>query len=233
MPFSFRSTSPSALIAGGLLSGAVLGAFTGVALPPSSGTTALPRADSSVSESAGNQSSSSREPDAQDPSTQEPSTQDPGVPAPDPGSSESTAEAPSASPTRSEEQVALDKLNAQAEADRDLFPDDGRWAVQLASKYVGSTDRYQTPHSGGDTFSAADIWYEHQSLRRQVGPSYTVILLHRGTSLKKNEGRKFWYTYVVDDFGSKQGAQEFCDSTFHELSKAERANQCLPKKLPT
>lgn len=126
---------------------------------------------------------------------------------------------------------ALDRLRRQAAKDSTDFPFDGRWAVQVASKYVGSTDRFQKPESG-NTFKATDIWAEYSRLKSRLDPPYTVKLLHRGNRIGANTGQKFWYTFVTDDFGSRAAAQEFCNEEFSELSRAERDNQCLPRQLP-
>jgi hypothetical protein len=129
------------------------------------------------------------------------------------------------------QQQALNRLRRQAAEDRSDFPFDGRWAVQVASKNVGSTDRFQKPESG-DTFQATDIWAEYIRLKDRLDPPYTVKLLHRGDKIGPDTGQKFWYTFVTDDFGSKAAGQQFCDEEFSELPRAERNNQCMPRRLP-
>jgi len=159
------------------------------------------------------------------------------APAPTTPDNTSTPEpTPSPTPTtlteEEREQQALLQLREQAEEDIDSFPFDGRWAVQLSSKYVGSTDPFQTPASGGTKFKASDIWAEYTDLRERLEPRYTVSLIYRGNKLGANTGRKFWYVFVTDDFGSKEAGQAFCDEAFSGLPKAARDNQCWPRQLP-
>ncbi len=132
------------------------------------------------------------------------------------------------------ENAALQVLQDLYRADQARLRLDGRWIVQLSSKWKGITDLTQTAANGGHVFQRADILAEHQQLRAE----FPGVMLLQATDIgrqlsypSKPAGEPLWVT--VADLGStttEAQAESWCRSAFPGLSGDALRNVCLPRE---
>ncbi|KNX38871.1 hypothetical protein VV01_19805 [Luteipulveratus halotolerans] len=143
-----------------------------------------------------------------------------------PPSATSTAPPAPSLPTSNDQ--AIVSLNHRADTDEAATPIDGRWVVQLDSKYVGVRDRSQQI----ERFTARDIWNRFQTVisdPRFGGKVRIVRDTHFGTRVGP-DGKTTWIALLDLDQGSKASAQAWCEANFTERGKA-LANVCFPRQI--
>lgn len=147
-----------------------------------------------------------------------------------------TVQAPTVTVTTSVDPAlaALQALQDLYRADQARLRLDGRWVVQLSSKWKGISDPTQTAANGGHTFQRADILAQHQQLRA----AFPGVMLLQSTDMgrqlsypAKPAGEPLWVT--VSDLGSttnQSQAESWCRSAFPGLSGDALRNVCLPRQ---
>lgn len=136
-------------------------------------------------------------------------------------------------PGISAEDEAVATLYTRSSADAETVSFDGRWVAQLASKYVGIQDPYQTTASGSHTFGAADILAESDALAARVTGA-RVVLLNSMTYGKRfaHDGKPLWVTMALNPaFTSQESVIAWCAGQFPELTGKQLTNQCMPNRL--
>ena len=140
-----------------------------------------------------------------------------------------------AAPTPDSNEEALEELAAwRAESLADT-PLDGRWVLQLASKYPGVIDESQVAENGGSTFLAADIRSQFRDLESDMTdrgiPVIHLLDSDFGTNHSERSGT-IW-TLLADPGGlaDRNAAEQACKDLFPELSGDNLRNSCLPRRL--
>ncbi len=126
----------------------------------------------------------------------------------------------------------LKAARAQSLAGLDL---DGRWVLQLASKYDGVVDRTQLSTRGDHVFHYVDILAEHKHLDtkvRGVGMQPMLLLAKDFGTTQNPRAARIWVT-LADPGGldSMAAAQVECATLYPGMSAAARADVCLPRRL--
>lgn len=140
---------------------------------------------------------------------------------------------PTPSPTPDADEVAAATLRERSGRDAASVAFEGQWVAQLASKYVGVRDPYQTAANGTHTFYAADILAESDALASRVSGA-RVVLLDSTTYGKhfSHDGEPLWVTMALSPgFASKDDVLAWCAGQFPELSGKALTNQCMPNRL--
>lgn len=112
---------------------------------------------------------------------------------------------------------------------------DGRWVLQLASKYPGVTDKTQVAASGGSKFSAADIEAQFRDIESDMTAQgitvYQLLDSDFGTVHSERSGT-IW-TLLADPGGlaDRDAATQACAALFPQLSGDALLNSCLPRRL--
>jgi hypothetical protein len=136
--------------------------------------------------------------------------------------------------TTDPQEEALAQLEALREQDLGTVTFDGRLVAQIASKYPGISDPYQTAADGSHTFQNSDILAEHQRLRTEHADSGHAVILLKSTDYGKRQligGQALWVTFVVGDFPDKAAVRAWCSSHFGQLSATELKNHCDARNL--
>lgn len=112
---------------------------------------------------------------------------------------------------------------------------DGRWVLQLASKYPGVTDPNQTTVAGSHTFELPDIEREHSDLRDLMAADGVPVLLLRASdfgSSSSSRRNQLWVT-LADPGGlsSQDAARSRCAELFPGRSGDALKNVCVPRRL--
>lgn len=152
----------------------------------------------------------------------------------------STLAAPPAAPTPTTPPpdpnvVAAGGLEGQRGADVAGVSLDGRWALQVASKYDGVVDTLQTTESGSHQFQLVDILREHQQLRARLTSQGVRVFLLKATDFGKSttaNPERIWVT-IADPGGidSAASANNRCRELFPELDASHLANACVGRTL--
>jgi hypothetical protein len=151
-------------------------------------------------------------------------------------STETPSDHPSAEATTTTdpEEEALAQLEALRQQDLPTVTFDGRLVAQIASKYPGISDPYQTAADGSHTFRNSDILAEHQRLRGEHGDAAHPVILLRSTDYGKRQliaGKPLWVTFAVGDFPDRASVLSWCSSHFGHLSATELKNHCDARNL--
>lgn len=119
-------------------------------------------------------------------------------------------------------------------ASRTAFAADGRWAAQLASKWVGIVDPNQVAADGSHTFGAVDIWREYSQARDRFGPE---VLLLQSTDMGKQlsfpgkpDSEPMWLTVYYGSFADRASATQWCHQTFPSMAADQVVNFCFAKQ---
>ncbi|MEV4278932.1 hypothetical protein [Actinoplanes xinjiangensis] len=139
-----------------------------------------------------------------------------------------------ATATTDPQEEALAQLEAVRERDLATVTFDGRLVAQIASKYPGISDPYQTAADGSHTFQHSDILAEHQRLRAEHGDADHPVILLKSTDYGKRQliaGQPLWVTFVVGDFPDKASVRTWCAGHFGHLSATELKNHCDARNL--
>jgi hypothetical protein len=150
-----------------------------------------------------------------------------------PGGGGTTSTGPPKPTKAAREREAKAELERLAAADLNATYFQGQWVAQLSSKYIGVKDKFQKTAAGSHTFKAVDILDEHRDLRKRFSKRHQVRLL-RGEDFypyKTKDGKTFWYTFVLGDFGSENQVKRFCATAYPKLKGKVRENRCLPRKF--
>ncbi len=112
---------------------------------------------------------------------------------------------------------------------------DGRYVLQLDSKWEGITDPYQTAGDGSHTFRARDILSRHQQLSGAMAQQGVTTLLLKASDFGHNTVTSHgavWAT-LADPGGldSVDAAKAACTRLFPDLTGKARANACVPRQL--
>lgn len=140
-----------------------------------------------------------------------------------------TESAPSASPSSvTDDATALTELRALRTTGIGSASLDGTWSAQIASQYVGVTDKTLQP----TPFTAADILNLHRRLAtdpRFVGQQ--VVMLKQNDFGKFVESSKeIWITMVLIAKPTSAEVISWCESAFGLSGKALE-NSCLPRQM--
>ena len=133
--------------------------------------------------------------------------------------------------------------NVQALADLQTWRDDslantsldGRWVLQLASKYPGVVDESQAALDGGSRFEAADIHAQFRQIADDMeGRGIPVIQLLDSDFGTKHSARSgtIW-TLLADPGGisDRAAGERACADLYPNLSEKALRNVCLPRRL--
>lgn len=128
---------------------------------------------------------------------------------------------------------ALAKLTARAAQDAARTTKQGQWMAQLASKYVGATDKYQVNSEGSHTFGAVHILAEYETLAAKMSGENLVLLDSRTYGKRhSHNGQALWVVAVVkSSFTDEASVKSWCARQFSNLSGAELNNSCMPNVL--
>lgn len=113
---------------------------------------------------------------------------------------------------------------------------DGRWVLQLSSKYPGVEDATQTaPISGGHVFQAHDIWMDYQNRKAYTEGRGMPVLLVRGDDFGRSSSSRKGEMFVVladpGDLTSRGQAEARCADLYPGASGRALDNLCLPRRL--
>ncbi len=136
--------------------------------------------------------------------------------------------------TADPQEEAVAQLEALREQDLSTVTFDGRLVAQIASKYPGISDPYQTAADGSHTFQSSDILAEHQRLRAEHTDAGHAVILLKSTDYGKRQliaGQPLWVTFVVGDFPDKAAVRAWCSRHFGKLSATELKNHCDARNL--
>jgi hypothetical protein len=139
-----------------------------------------------------------------------------------------------ATATTDPQEEALAELEAVREQDLATVTFDGQLVAQIASKYPGISDPYQTAADGSHTFQNSDILAEHQRLRAEHGDADHPVILLKSTDYGKRQliaGQPLWVTFVVGDFPDKASVRTWCAGHFGHLPATELKNHCDARNL--
>ncbi|WP_433795159.1 hypothetical protein [Actinoplanes sp. CA-252034] len=139
-----------------------------------------------------------------------------------------------ATATADPQEEALAQLEAIRQEDLGTVSFDGQFVAQIASKYPGVNDPYQSAADGTHTFQVSDILAEHQRLRAEHGDAEHPVILLRSTDYGKRQlvgGQPLWVTFVVGGFPDKESVLTWCSSHFGNLSATELKNHCDSRNL--
>jgi hypothetical protein len=163
------------------------------------------------------------------------SANSPGAKEPDFTASDETtgASGTTAATTDDSQAQALQQLEMLRAQDLARVTMNGQWVAQLASKYIGISDPYQTTTVGSHVFYASDILAEHQSLRSGDSQGTEIVLL-LSTDYGARQmagGQTLWVTFALGDFGSAQAVEAWCAVRFPALSGDSLTNACAARRL--
>ena len=137
--------------------------------------------------------------------------------------------------TTDPETAAAVRLTELYAADRPRLATDGRWAVQLSSKWKGVTDPGLTAANGSHTFYLADVVAEHQQLRQRFGGAVMLVQStdfgKQYTYPSKPPGEPIWVTVIDLGYPGQSAAQGWCSASFPGLNGDALKNVCYPRQL--
>ncbi|MFC4069428.1 hypothetical protein [Actinoplanes subglobosus] len=137
-------------------------------------------------------------------------------------------------PTVDPQEAALTRLESLRAQDLGTVTFDSRFVAQIASKYPGVSDPYQTAADGTHTFQLSDILAEHERLRSEHGDTEHPVILLKSTDYGKQQlvgGEPLWVTFAVGEFPDKAAVLAWCSTHFGHLSPTELKNQCDSRNL--
>lgn len=140
--------------------------------------------------------------------------------------------------------TALDVLEGRRDATLEHLDMDGRWVLQLDSKYDGVVDPLSTPPSGGQAFTLSDIC-EVQGDKATQWEQAAGILHLRATDFGRSSGgeeaEETWVLLIdpgpdsLAPMGNgkvtAEQAKSACGTFFPDLTGEELANECVPRRL--
>lgn len=142
---------------------------------------------------------------------------------------------PTPTPTLDPREEALERLNAARDESLDGLQLNGRWILQLGSKYEGVTDPRETTASGSHTFMLPDIWATHEDLASEFAGQGDVLLLQATDFGRQVSLPGVTWVTVVDPAGSPVTSYDAgvarCASLYPGLSGDDLANACMPRQL--
>ncbi|MFN8030277.1 MAG: hypothetical protein U0Q10_08040 [Dermatophilaceae bacterium] len=157
-----------------------------------------------------------------------------------PPTSQTTSEEPTptesaTSETRSPGAIALAELKSLRRDGLAGLRLDGRWVIQLASKFNGVSDKSLVAANGSHVFYYPDIVAEYHDLeQRMAGYGYPTMMLLASDfgSRQRPENRTIWVT-LTDPGGisNVESGQYFCAQIYPELSGRDRENVCIPRRF--
>jgi serine/threonine-protein kinase len=144
-----------------------------------------------------------------------------------------TTQPPTPTPTQpaDPDTAALRRLKALRAADRPRAHPDGRYVVQLASKYPGIPTPDDRSPDGDHIYSAAEILREHQQLRMRFGADTLLLLSTDYGRHQKVRGHALWVTFVDPGLDSLAAGTEWCAEQFSGLSPQARDDACQARQL--
>lgn len=159
---------------------------------------------------------------------------DPGATATDdPPSGNPTADDPS-DPAGDRAAAEADLRRLRTESLRGLSLD-GRWVLQLASKFDGAEDPYQYAEDGGHVFRLPDILAQHNRLRQEMaGYAYPTLLLLASDFGSPQRARNATIWTTIADPGrisSREAALAACQDLYPALTGDKLRDFCLPRRL--
>ncbi|MGK5682171.1 hypothetical protein [Actinoplanes sp. URMC 104] len=165
---------------------------------------------------------------------EDPATTPPETTAPETTAPETTP--PETPPTEdaTTEEGALEQLEQLRADGLATVSFDDQYAAQIASKYPGIVDKFQTTPTGSHTFEATDILAEHVALRDEHGSADHPVILVKSTDYGKRQvvnGKFLWVTFAIGDFADPQAVRDWCGNQFPGLSDGELKNQCAVRQL--
>lgn len=173
-------------------------------------------------------------PAAAQPATTGPGGDAGGEPTEESAPFEEPAQEPAQEPVPDPESDALATLDALAGRGLAEVSLNGQVVAQIASKYPGIHDEFQTTADGSHTFAATDILAEHEQLRSDPANGSARVVLLKSTDYGKRQvvnGRPLYVTFALGDFGNAADVSAWCDKRFAELSAPARKNQCAARTL--
>lgn len=152
-----------------------------------------------------------------------------------PASSASQTPTPTPTPTVDERTQALDNLNDARSRSMQNLVLNGRWVLQLDSKYEGVYDPQQTTANGSHSFGLPDIYQHYQDLASYAGSKglHNILLLKAtdfGTQVALPADT--WVT-LADPGGidSYEAGLAVCSTLYPTLSGDDLLNSCMPRQL--
>lgn len=129
---------------------------------------------------------------------------------------------------------ARETLEATYADDRSGFSPDGRWLVQLQSRWEGIQVPGETSRDGDDVFDAADIAISYDEAVAQHGGD--VVLLQstdfgrQVSQPAKPADEPLWVIAYDPGTLSETGAEDWCEGAYPTLSSTARREVCLPRQ---
>ncbi|RLP09473.1 serine/threonine protein kinase [Propionibacterium australiense] len=164
---------------------------------------------------------------AEEPASPEPSTS---------ATSETPTPTPTPTPSVDERTHALNELNDARSRSMQNLVLDGRWVLQIDSKYEGIYDPQQTTADGSHTFTLPDIYDRYQENVQYAAAHgiHSMLLLKGGDFGKQifSLPEDTWVT-IADPGGidSYDAGLAVCSSLYPNLSGDALLNSCLPRQL--
>lgn len=112
---------------------------------------------------------------------------------------------------------------------------DGRWVLQLSSKYNGLDDKLQYAENGSHTFYYRDILAEHTRIKgllaQQGWPSLTLLATDFGSNQSASNTNMWVLLGDPGGIASQADAQTYCQALYPERTGEYLKNVCLPRRL--
>ncbi|MBE6478222.1 MAG: hypothetical protein E7Z97_09205 [Propionibacteriaceae bacterium] len=148
----------------------------------------------------------------------------------------STPAATTSGSSMSTDVQAYSRLSSHADAGwASIQPVQGQWAVQVGSHVVLSPNQPAARPSGKATVDSAPIVlaeYEALSDRFAFGGTQVLLVRRSAYGPAVTDDQFIFVALVLDDFGSVEDAQQWCDQHYSNLAEgANRDAACSPAQL--
>lgn len=142
---------------------------------------------------------------------------------------------PTPTPNLDPRAKALGLLNDARDESLDGLQLDGRWILQVGSKYEGVTDPRETTASGSHTFLLPDIWTTHENLASALSSQGDVLLLQATDFGRQVSLPDVTWVTILDPVDSPvwdyDSGQARCAELYPNLWGDDLANACMPRQL--
>lgn len=142
---------------------------------------------------------------------------------------------PTPTPTLDPREQALKQLNEARDESLQGLELDGRWILQVGSKYEGVTDQRETTASGSHIFMLPDIWATHESLANRFSDQGEVLLLQATDLGRQVKLPDVTWVTLIDPVGAPvmnyEAGEARCAALFPNLSGDDLENSCMPRQL--
>lgn len=147
----------------------------------------------------------------------------------------SATSSPAGSDDEQAQQAAYQTLRDERTRSLNTVFLDGRWVLQLSSKYNGLNDKLQYAENGSHTFYYRDILAEHTRIKallaQQGWPSLTLLATDFGSNQSASNTNMWVLLGDPGGISSQADAQTYCQALYPERTGEYLKNVCLPRRL--